>query len=145
MNVGEICVRSVSTAEPNESIREAARRMMQESVGTLVVVDRRGDEKRPIGLLTDRDIITRGVAPSMDLDGSALSMVMSVPVLTVGEDVAIEEALDKMTRKAVRRLVVIDDGGLLTGILALDDVLELVVSEIDAIGKLIVRHPPTYG
>lgn len=145
MNVGELCERSVTTAEADENIRTAARRMLQESVGTIVVVDQTGDEPRAIGIVTDRDITTRGVAASMDLDRSALSMVMSVPVISVGEDVPIEEALQTMTEKSVRRLAVTDDKGSLTGILALDDVLELVVSEIDAIGRLIMRHPPTYG
>lgn len=145
MNVSDVCVRSVTTAGPNESIRAAARRMLRQSVGTVVIVDPRSEDLRAIGIVTDRDIVTRAVAPNRDLDDSPLSMVMSVPVQSVPEDMALEEAVDKMTAKAVRRLVVTDDRGVLQGILALDDVLETLVREVDAIGRLIVRHPPTYG
>ncbi|MDX1393030.1 MAG: CBS domain-containing protein [Gemmatimonadota bacterium] len=145
MNVGDVCVRKVTTADPNDTIRGAARRMLRESVGTLVIVDSRGDEPRAIGMVTDRDIVTRAVAPDRDLDASPLSTVMSVPVHAVLESMPLEDAVDRMNAKAVRRLVVTDDRGVLTGILALDDVLETLVREIDAIGKLIVRHPPIYG
>jgi predicted transcriptional regulator len=145
MNVRDICVRSVTTVGPNDSIRTAARRMLRQSVGTVVVVDPRSEEARAIGIVTDRDIVTRAVAPDRDLDDSPLSMVMSVPVQSVQEDMSLEEAVQKMTAKAVRRLIVTDSRGVLTGIVALDDVLETLVREVDAIGRLIVRHPPVYG
>lgn len=145
MNVGEVCVRRVATADPRESIRAGARRMMRDSVGTLIIVDSRGGEPRAIGIVTDRDIVTRAVAPDRDLDASPLSTVMSVPVHSVPERTPLEGAVERMNAKAVRRLVVTDDRGILTGIIALDDVLRALVHEIDSIGKLIVRHPPTYG
>lgn len=145
MNVRDICVRSVTTAEPNESIRTAAHRMLRQSVGTVVVVDTADGDERAIGIVTDRDLVTRAVAPRRDLDNSPLSMVMSVPVHCIQEDGSLEEAVEKMTSRAVRRLVVTDSRGVLTGILALDDVLETLVREMDAIGRLIVRHPPVYG
>ena len=59
MSVGRICSREVHTARPNESALEAARRMRERQVGTLVVVDGRA---RPMGLITDRDIAMRVVA-----------------------------------------------------------------------------------
>ena len=145
MNIRDICVRSVTTADPNESIRTAAHRMLRQSVGTVVVVDTADGDERAIGIVTDRDLVTRAVATRRDLDNSPLSMVMSVPVHCVQEDGSLEEAVEKMTSTAVRRLVVTDSRGVLTGILALDDVLETLVREVDAIGRLIVRHPPVYG
>ncbi len=145
MNVSDICVRSVATIGPNETIRTAARRMLRESVGTLVLIDEASQEPRAIGIVTDRDLVTRGVAADRDFDTCPVSMVMSVPVYSVTEQASLEEALDKMTKEAVRRVVVTDDRGVLTGILALDDVLETLVREVDAIGRLIVRHPPTFG
>ena len=103
-----------------------------------------GDEPSSLGQ-ADRDIVTRGVAASMDLDDTALSMVMSVPVRSIREDRPIEEALEIMSRRSIRRLVVTDDDGVLTGIIALDDVLDTLVDEVGAIGRLLAKRPPIYG
>lgn len=135
----------MATAEAGESVRDAARRMARQSVGTLVVIDDRDDEVRPIGILTDRDIVTRGVAAGLNLDDTALSMVMSVPVECIREDRPLEEALEIMSRRSIRRLVVTDEGGILYGILALDDVLDALVDEVGAIGRLLAKRPPIYG
>jgi CBS domain-containing protein len=145
MNVEHTCSRSVATAEASETLRDAARRMVRQSVGTLVVIDARDDEIRPIGILTDRDIVTRGIAPGLDLDETPLSMVMSVPVQCIQEDRPLEEALEIMSRRSIRRLVVTDEEGILTGIIALDDVLDTLVDEVGAIGRLLAKRPPIYG
>lgn len=145
MNVEHACSRSVATAEADETVRDAARRMARQSVGTLVVIDACDGEVRPIGILTDRDIVTRGIAADLDLDDSALSMVMSVPVQCVREDRPVEEALEIMSRRSIRRLVVTDEDGILTGIIALDDVLDTLVDEVGAIGRLLAKRPPAYG
>jgi len=145
MNVGHACARGVTTAEAGESLREAARRMSRQSVGTLVVIDPRDEEARPIGIVTDRDIVTRGVAADLDPDRTALSMVMSVPVQSIREDRPLEEALEIMSRRSIRRLVVTDGDGRLTGIIALDDVLDTLVDEVGAIGRLLAKRPPIYG
>ena len=145
MKVGDRCIRTVSTADPDESIRTAARRMLKQSVGSLVVVDRRAEPAQAIGIVTHRDLVTRGVAAGMDLDEMPVSMVMSVPAQSVDEDRPLEQALDLMSRRGIRRLVVVDESGALTGILALDDVLEALVRDLDAVGRLLERHAPIYG
>jgi len=145
MNVGHACARSVTTAEARETVREAARRMLRQSVGTLVVIDPRDEVVRPIGIVTDRDIVTRGVAADLDPDRTALSMVMSVPVQTIEEGRPVEEALEIMSRRAIRRLVVTDGDGRLTGIIALDDVLDTLADEVGAISRLLAKRPPIYG
>ena len=63
MSVGRICVREVDTAEENESVQVAARRMHARNVGTLLILD---DAKQPIGILTDRDLTTRVLAEGRD-------------------------------------------------------------------------------
>lgn len=145
MKVGEVCSRSVTTAEAEVSIRDAARLMVDHSVGTVVVIDTRNEPAHPIGIVTDRDIVTRAVAPHLGLDGTALSMVMSVPVQCVLEDAPLEEALDIMSKRSIRRLVVTDGDGGLVGIIALDDVLETLVDKVGTIGRLLEKSPPIYG
>ncbi|MDX1578379.1 MAG: CBS domain-containing protein [Gemmatimonadota bacterium] len=145
MTVGELCVRTVCTAVPDETIREGARRMLRHSVGTLVVTDEASPEPRAIGIVTDRDIVLRCVAPGLSPEKNPLSAVMSVPAQSVPEDTSIEEALRLMSQRAIRRLVVTDGDGALAGILALDDVLELLVEEAGAIGRLLIRNAPVPG
>jgi predicted transcriptional regulator len=141
MSVGTICSQSVVTAGANESIREAARRMARLSVGTLVVTDLDQGE-RPIGILTDRDIVTRCIAAGLDPDNNPVSSIMSVPVRSVGEDTPVADALSIMAGGGMRRLVVTNAQDRLVGILALDDVIELLVKEADAVGRLLLKATP---
>ena len=143
MTAGKICVRSVHIAAPDESVRDAARRMSEAAVGTLIVVD---DERTPIGLVTDRDVTLRCVAKDRDPNVTPTSAVMTAPIVCVSESTPIKEALGRMAGIPARRLGVTDADGGLAGILALEDVLELLVEEADTIGRLLKRrhpHPPT--
>lgn len=139
MSVGRICSRSVVIASPDESVREGARRMATRNVGSLVVLDGEGV---PTGILTDRDVALRCVAADLDPDSSIIGDVMTSPVETVRESVPIEDALRVMAASGARRLPVVDAEDQLVGILALDDVLELLIEETGTIGRLLQRHQP---
>ncbi|MCG8468340.1 MAG: CBS domain-containing protein [Gemmatimonadetes bacterium] len=145
MNAGTLCRRQVRTALPEDTLRDAAYRMMRHSVGTLVVVDPRSDGAEPIGIVTDRDLVTRGMAADLDPELTNVAMVMSVPVNTVRESESVEDALKQMSRRGIRRLVVVDDERRMVGILALDDILESLVGEIGSIGRVLGHHAPIYG
>lgn len=103
-------------------------------MGTLVVVD---DDERPIGMLTDRDIVVRCLAERLDPDTTQIGDVMSVPVCSLLEDTPIESGLATMARVGVRRAAMIDPDGRLTGVLAVDDVLELLAEEVGSVGALL--------
>lgn len=140
MSAGKLCTRTVITVKPRESVRSAARLMLKRNVGSLVVTD---PEKWPVGILTDRDIVTRGVANGRDLDELRVDDIMSSPVRTIAGTTTAREALEIMRRIAVRRLVVTRDDGLLAGLLSLDDIIELIASETGAIAALIRKETPT--
>jgi len=137
MSTGRICCRQVDTAEPQESVRTAAQRMSNRSVGTLVVID---DENRPMGILTDRDLAVRVVGRGKDAATTQVADVMSEGVYTVTEDLPIEDALSRMRRETVRRLVVVRDDGSLAGIVSLDDILALLTDELRDIGDLLINE-----
>jgi CBS domain-containing protein len=126
----------VATATPEESVRVAARRMVRNDVGTLVVVEG-GGVNRPIGVVTDRDITIRCVAAELDPDHTPISSVMSAPVHAVEEHTPIEQAVTRMASGGTRRLVITGDQGRLVGLLSLDDVLGLLVEEAASIGRLL--------
>lgn len=134
MSVGKICTRITHTAEPGESVRAAAERMTKRAVGTLVVVDGEG---RPVGIVTDRDLVTRVLGENLDPATLTVSAVMSTPPVSVEEETPIESALTLMAERGVRRLVVVDGDGRLIGILSLDDAVELLVEEVAAVGRVL--------
>ncbi len=139
MSVGRIASRVVATATATETVRTVARRMNEEDVGTLVVL---GGEsfQEPVGIVTDRDLVTRCLAAGLDPEETAIATVMSTPAQTVDEDTPIEQALNRMARLGTRRLVVTAKGGHVAGIVSLDDVMELLVDEAQAIGRLLARQ-----
>ena len=99
MSVSRICTRIVAMATPVESVRAVARRMGEYNVGTVVVVD---ETRHPVGILTDRDIALRCVAPGESADALSVARIMTTPVRTVPEGAPIEEAVATMKRDTRR-------------------------------------------
>lgn len=141
MSAGRLCTRHVVFATPTESVAVAARRMRENNVGTLVVVD---PERWPIGILTDRDVVTRVVAAELDCDATGVGEVMTSPVRTIAESTPIQDALDVMRRLAIRRLVVTRNDGMLAGLLSLDDIVTLLAEEAGAIAALLRKEEPHF-
>lgn len=140
MSVGAVCTRTVITVAPNESVRVAAKRLADNEVGTLVILDA---HERPIGIITDRDVAVRCVARDLDPDTTPVAAIMTSPVMAVTEATPIEDALTRMARVKARRLVVTGRREKLVGILALDDVLELLVEEVGTIGHILRSYGTT--
>jgi CBS domain-containing protein len=139
MSAGRICVRSVDTAAMDESVYAAARRMHARNVGSLIVVDK---EQRPLGLLTDRDLVVRVIAEARDPNETVVSQVMARLPQTIREETPIEEALGLMRRGPYRRLPVVAADGRVVGILSLDDILDLLAEEFGEIGRLLHEESP---
>jgi CBS domain-containing protein len=126
MNVYELCQRHVVTVRKHEELATAARMMRERNVGCLVVVEAAGAHggERPIGMLTDRDIVTKAIAGATDLRTIVVDDVMTRHPVIVWSNSTIDEALHRMRNGRVRRVPVVDDRGRLAGILALDDIFE---------------------
>jgi CBS domain-containing protein len=136
MPLGEICNREVIFARRADSIREAARLMRDYHVGDLVVVDETDGQRRPAGMLTDRDIVVELVAKNVDLDSVTVGDAMSTAIVTAHESDGIYETIQLMRSEGVRRLPVVDRAGILIGIISLDDLLELLSDEMVALSRL---------
>lgn len=140
MTVGEVCTRSVVTATAGELISEAAKRMRDMHVGTVVVVENKG-ENRPVGILTDRDIVIGPVAQSPDRIGAlVVGDVMTRDIATVLEDDTVHSALETMRSRGIRRVPVVGRDGRLEGLLAFDDVVEVMSSELSDLVSLVARE-----
>jgi len=125
VKVADLCQRRAVTVERDAPISEAARLMADLGVGSLVVV-RNGSV---CGILTDRDIVTRGVRHQRDVLALPVAELMTADPTVVDPEETVARATVLMAQKQVRRLPVVA-GGKLLGILALDDVLALVSDEL---------------
>jgi len=138
LTAGDICTRIVSIAFPALSIEEAARVMREQRVGSLVVVEEVAPEDRQVvGMLTDRDIVTGVVAAQADPHGLCVADIMSRAVVTAREDDSVLDVLALMRRRGVRRVPVVGAHDRLIGLVALDDVLELVAEEMQALAAAV--------
>jgi len=121
MKISSICKRTVVTVYPETNLAEVARTMRNEHVGCVIVMDVHG---KPVGLLTDRDIVVETLACGVDPRIVTAGEIMTAGPVTVPADQDSAWALKVMRERGVRRLPVVDDQGRLVGLLALDDVLE---------------------
>jgi CBS domain-containing protein len=131
MRVGEYCTREVAFATRAMGIGEAAQVMRAEHVGDLVVVEESAAGRRPVGIVTDRDLVMEVLAPGLDPDTVTVGDLPTRELAVAGVDDDLMDTLARMGTLGVRRMPVVDGAGALAGILAADDVLE-VVSELAA-------------
>ena len=109
--------RWVISVAPNDSILRAAERMLQHDVGFLPVC---GDDSRPIGAITDRDIAIRAVARGKP-PSTPVAEVMSAEVLCLHEDAELRAAEQMMMDHGKGRIMCIDGDGCLCGVISLSD------------------------
>jgi CBS domain-containing protein len=109
----------VLTIGPNETVLEAARRMNENRIGGLVVTD---PAMGVIGIITERDILTRLVAESRRPEATHISEIMTPKVIFCTPTTSVQECRDVMTRRRLRHLPVVDDGELV-GIISIGDLM----------------------
>ncbi|WCK53362.1 CBS domain-containing protein [Aneurinibacillus sp. Ricciae_BoGa-3] len=112
----DIMTTSVETVMLKDNVYEAAVKMKESDVGIIPVVD---EDRRCIGLLTDRDIVVRGVAEKKP-NSSAIGEIMSKRLITGRPDMTVDEASQVMAKEQIKRLPVIENDKLV-GMVALAD------------------------
>lgn len=117
MQVKDVMIREVLSLGPDAPLSAAARSMRDAGVGWLLVVE----DDRPIGVITDRDIVVRVLAEGGYHPDTAVRRAMSVGLVCCSEDVSLVEARQIMVDRGVRRLPVLDHGGRLVGLLSHSD------------------------
>jgi CBS domain-containing protein len=118
MKVREAMHKGAQWCSPETSVREIARLMREHDIGSVPI----GENDRLIGMVTDRDIVCRGVADARDLDSLTARQVMSEGIIYCRADEDLADAVHLMEQRQIRRLPVIDDNKRMVGILALGDV-----------------------
>lgn len=123
----------IITSIRGTTVLDAAKRMQDENVGCLVITQ----EDKPIGILTDRDIVTRVVAKGNDPEQTVVEEAMTPNPVTLEAELGLFEALEVMKDKGVRRFPVVDTFGNLCGFFTIDDVLYLLGLEMSAVARII--------
>lgn len=137
MNIGDVCSREVYMYTPEEPLRSAVVEMTTRHVGALVIVQTEQTRVRPIGILTDRDVVRGQVLLNKDLSSLTVREVMTSDPLTIAEDSAIAEAIERLRTRGVRRAPVVNERGDLVGIVSLDDLLPILAEELGALAHLV--------
>lgn len=122
---------------PRDSLLQAARAMVELDIGALPIVD----NVRLIGVITDRDIVLRGVAFELPMSTTPIDTVMSKHVECVFEDEGLNEVIAKMQETQIRRLPVLDDAQRVVGMLSLGDMAAKSDPEVAGFMLAVISDP----
>jgi len=128
--------RPVVTATLDEQVFDVACRMRDQHVGCVVVVR----DGRPLGMLTDRDIVLRVVAEGLDARTLLVSSIVTYEAMTILRTDGFETALRTMREHGIRRVPIVDEDGRITGIVTADDLVALLGSELASLSEAITRN-----
>src|SRR5439155_18779004 len=121
MKVKEVMTANPACCAPDVSLMEVASMFVDHDCGAIPVVDN-VDTRRPIGIVTDRDIACRAVAKGLNALELTARDCMSSPSVTVSEAESLDAGLTAMEESRVRRLVVVDEAGRCCGIVSQADI-----------------------
>ncbi len=128
MKVKEIMTKDPSFATLETSLCDVAQLMMDNDCGCIPVLENEKSRK-PIGMITDRDITIRTVAHNKNPLNMIVGEVMTDSVIAVTPEMNVSECCQKMEKNQIRRIAVVDDEGNLQGIVAQADIARKAQSE----------------
>lgn len=139
MQVSAMKTHNVVWIEDTESAARAAELMRSRHVGSLVAVKQPNGERRPVGILTDRDIVLALAATDTDPATISVADVMTRNVVTCSETQDIFDAVALMSHHGIRRLPVVNAKGGLSGIVTADDIVGAVGTMMAELGKALAH------
>ena len=137
--VRDIMSKDVRVVRPDTSVKEVVATMNKFDIGSIVVVQ--GD--RPVGIITERDILRRLVEPCLAPETLTARQIMTSPVLSISETANIEETAKLMARKRVKKLPVINNGKLV-GMITYTDIVAKVPTLLSILEELVRPHHRSY-
>jgi CBS domain-containing protein len=137
MTLKDVAIRGVETAGPDATVPVLANTMDEKGVGSVVITE----ENRVVGIVTDRDI---ALTLAREADPTALTAadVMTPEPLTMPPDAGLLELTERMDVESVRRVPIVDDNGIIVGIVTLDDLVRLLSVELDHLAAIIAAESP---
>jgi len=140
MTVEHLVTRNVAAVDTSATVVQAAREMRNRHVGALVITEAQNGGLKPVGVITDRDLVVSVLA--MDLVPGSLTVgeVMTAHPFTVRLDDDADLAIRRMRGLGVRRAPVVDLSGQLQGMFAVDDYLEHLANGLREVSILIAQE-----
>lgn len=137
----DVATREVETVSVETTLSECAKKMRHTHVGCLVVAEPMGRLLKPLGMVTDRDIVVEAVAPGLDPSTLTAGDVMSRPLATASVRDDLLDALARMRERGVRRVPIVDEDGALFGLVSVQDILAALAQQTEAVvGVLMAEH-----
>lgn len=140
MPVGELCIRQVIVTPRESSVLDVAKLMRQYHVGDVIVTDGVNGRRAPVGIVTDRDIVVEVLAEGVDPASLSAGDIMSSQLVTVRENEGLFQTIQVMRARGARRAPVVNNDGVLIGIVSVDDLIELLAQELSDLSTLIARE-----
>jgi CBS domain-containing protein len=119
------------SCEENARMIDVATLMRDEGVGAVLVEK----DKKPVGMITDRDLVTRCIAGNEDFSRLKAKDVMTKPVNTISANASILDLIEEMKNDHVRRACIVDSSGRTVGIVSMADVFELLAHELGQLSE----------
>lgn len=126
MKIGDYCRFGVAAISDEDDVAEAAKLMREKHVGFLVVFKEGDAMRKPVGVLTDRDIVLQVTARDISPHDVTVGDVMTQRPLIASENDDLGDLIQAMRQSGIRRVPVIDGRGALSGIIALDDIIDVI-------------------
>jgi CBS domain-containing protein len=140
MPTGDVCIRDVIVTGRETTILEAARLMRTHHVGNVIIIDKKDNVTKPVGILTDRDIVIEVVAAALEPASLTVGAVMGQELVTASEEQGVFETIQQMRLKGIRRIPIVDKQGGLIGVVSVDDLIEMIADELGGIAELMQRE-----
>lgn len=138
--VRDVMTKNVKVVRPDSSVKEVVAAMNKFDIGSVVVVQ----SQRPVGVITEKDILKRVVEPGLTPETLTAKQIMSSPVITIDENASINEAAKIMAKKGVKRLLVMRNNDELVGILTFSDIVTKVPDMLSILEELVRPHRRKY-
>jgi len=132
--VRDVMTENVRTVRPNSTITEVVRKMNKFEVGSVVVVE----GEKPVGIITERDILRRVLEVTLAPEAMKAKGIMSSPLVTVNDQLTVEEAARIMSDRHIKKLPVVKDGKL-AGIVTSTDIVRSQPRLVELLGDMVWR------
>ena len=135
MKVKDVMVTNVVTVDVGVNVRKAVERMNSQDIGCLVVLEKGNFA----GIMTERDVLKRVVAKARSPNKTLVGDVMSKPLTVVSPEASLEEALELMFEKRVKKLIVAKDKELV-GLITMTDIARIHTAMVEHIKRLAAKY-----
>lgn len=137
MKVGDLATAGVVTADSSLTVAKAAKLMRDHHVGDLILLEETGSGAKPVGIVTDRDLVVGVMGLGLDPVVFTLEDIQQSPVHTAAADEDADVVMERMRVLGIRRVPIVDALGNLSGIFTLDDYLRYLGQQLRLVNDLV--------